>query len=203
MTNDVSKQERILEAARDRFARYGFSKVTMDEIASDVEMGKASLYYYFPTKEDLFFEVIKFEQDFFKKELRKILDKDISACNKLKEYVQKRLFYFQQLINLGALNVHAYFDNKMMFKELYDNFQKKELELIEEIIKEGQKNGEIKKELLPDVPIIFLHVLQGLRLRSLSRAKDKQLDNEQIEELKKEMLVTAGIFIKGIKSQKI
>jgi TetR/AcrR family transcriptional regulator len=200
MTNDVSKQERILEAARERFARYGFSKVTMDEIASDVEMGKASLYYYFPTKEDLFFEVIKLEQNYFKKEIKKILDKDISACNKLKEYVQKRLIFFQQLLNLGALNVHAYFDNKAMFKGLYDDFQKKELELIKEIIKEGQEDGEIKKELLPDMSTVFLHILQGLRLRSLSRSKDKTLDKEQIEELNKEMLITAGIFIKSIKN---
>lgn len=200
MTHDVSKQTKILEAARDRFAHYGFSKVTMDEIASDVDMGKASLYYYFPTKEDLFFEVIKLEQNYFKKEIKKVLDKDISACNKLKEYVQKRLYFFQQLINLGALNVHAYLEHKLMFKDLHDDFQKKELELIKEIIKEGQEKGEIKKELTADVPVVFLHILQGLRLRSLSRAKDKRLDEEQISELNKEMMITAGMFVKGIKN---
>jgi TetR/AcrR family transcriptional regulator len=35
----------ILEAAQRQFARYGLSKVTMDEIAEEVGMGKASLYY--------------------------------------------------------------------------------------------------------------------------------------------------------------
>ena len=53
MTEQLSteKQAVILDAARKRFAYYGFSKVTMDEIAADIGMGKASLYYYFPTKE--------------------------------------------------------------------------------------------------------------------------------------------------------
>ena len=48
------REKPIIEAARKRFAHYGFSKVTMEEIAADAEMGKASLYYYFPTKEELF-----------------------------------------------------------------------------------------------------------------------------------------------------
>ena len=38
------KEKAILEAARKRFAYFGFSKITMDEIASDVALGKASLY---------------------------------------------------------------------------------------------------------------------------------------------------------------
>ena len=59
------KQAVILDAARKRFAYYGFSKVTMDEIAADVGLGKASLYYYFPTKEGLFVEVIKDEKSQF------------------------------------------------------------------------------------------------------------------------------------------
>ena len=59
------KTQNILSAARRRFAHYGFSKVTMDEIAGDVEMGKASLYYYFPTKEDLFKAVVIQEQNEF------------------------------------------------------------------------------------------------------------------------------------------
>ena len=64
-----TKQQIIIDAARDRFAHFGFSKVTMDEIASDVELGKASLYYYFPTKEELFKAVITLEQDELKNDI--------------------------------------------------------------------------------------------------------------------------------------
>lgn len=54
MDKTKEKEQAILKAARERFAQFGFNKSTMDEIASDVELGKASLYYYFPAKEDLF-----------------------------------------------------------------------------------------------------------------------------------------------------
>lgn len=49
-----SKVVIILEAARKRFAHFGISKTTMNEIAADIGMSKASLYYYFPDKEKLF-----------------------------------------------------------------------------------------------------------------------------------------------------
>jgi len=56
------KEELILNAAQRRFASYGYSKVTMDEIAEDVGMAKASLYYYFPTKEVIFRSIVLHEQ---------------------------------------------------------------------------------------------------------------------------------------------
>jgi len=34
------------------FRRFGLAKVTMDEIAADLGISKAALYYYFPAKED-------------------------------------------------------------------------------------------------------------------------------------------------------
>ena len=58
MDKNSPKEKTIVEAARNRFAHYGFSKVTMEEIATDVGMGKASLYYYFPKKEDLFKKLV-------------------------------------------------------------------------------------------------------------------------------------------------
>jgi AcrR family transcriptional regulator len=59
------KEHLILDAAQNRFARFGFSKVTMDEIAEDVGMAKASLYYYYPSKEDVFRAVLRREQEQF------------------------------------------------------------------------------------------------------------------------------------------
>ena len=48
----------ILSASQKRFGRYGLSKTTMNEIAADVNMSKASLYYYFKNKEDIFKAVL-------------------------------------------------------------------------------------------------------------------------------------------------
>jgi AcrR family transcriptional regulator len=48
-----TKKTQILDAAYKRFSHYGYSKTTMKEIASDLSMSKALLYYYFPDKSQL------------------------------------------------------------------------------------------------------------------------------------------------------
>ena len=51
------KRALILKAAAHAFGRKGFHATTLEEIAADLKVTKASLYYYFSTKEELLFEV--------------------------------------------------------------------------------------------------------------------------------------------------
>ena len=46
--------EGIMESARGLFARYGYGKTTMDDIAEKAGKGKSSLYHYFKSKEEVF-----------------------------------------------------------------------------------------------------------------------------------------------------
>jgi AcrR family transcriptional regulator len=50
---------RIMEAAEDAFAYYGFSGASLQDIADRVGIKKASLFYYFKGKEELYAEVIQ------------------------------------------------------------------------------------------------------------------------------------------------
>lgn len=48
-----STRERILDAANRRFRQFGYTKTTMAEIATDVDMSAANLYRYFENKLDI------------------------------------------------------------------------------------------------------------------------------------------------------
>jgi AcrR family transcriptional regulator len=43
----------ILDAAERLLARYGYNKMTMDDLASEVGVGKGTLYLHFPSKEEV------------------------------------------------------------------------------------------------------------------------------------------------------
>ena len=47
------KNEQIIAAARRLFNRYGFKKVSMDEIAREAGVTKKTIYMYFSSKEEL------------------------------------------------------------------------------------------------------------------------------------------------------
>ena len=53
------KRDAIIEAAHKRFSHFGVGKTTMNEIAEDLSISKASLYYYFPDKLNLYAAVLK------------------------------------------------------------------------------------------------------------------------------------------------
>lgn len=195
---DKNKEKAIIDAARERFAHYGFSKVTMEEIALDVELGKASLYYYFPTKEDIFKAVIYREQNELKENIEQLLQKPETASNKLREYVKLRMQFFRDLINLGTLSVHSYMDNKSVFKKLFVDFEKAELILINKIIDEGIRTKEFISLYKDDISVVFLHILQGLRCRILRSAKGRELDKKTRDHLQSEMKIATEIFINGI-----
>ncbi len=58
MTDDIEIKDRILSRAEEMFLKFGYSKVTMDEIAANLGMSKKTLYKFFPSKEELVREII-------------------------------------------------------------------------------------------------------------------------------------------------
>ncbi|MGM1430244.1 TetR/AcrR family transcriptional regulator [Sphingobacterium lactis] len=53
-----NRKDQIIEAALKRFAHFGFHKTTMNEIADDLRITKANLYYYYPDKSTLILDVV-------------------------------------------------------------------------------------------------------------------------------------------------
>lgn len=58
MTNSEDKGtmgqfERILDFAQRRFFRYGYSSITIDEIAAELRMSKSTVYRFFKSKDEL------------------------------------------------------------------------------------------------------------------------------------------------------
>jgi AcrR family transcriptional regulator len=49
----VDTRRRILTVALDLFSRHGLEAVTVDHIADMADLGKGTIYNYFPTKEDI------------------------------------------------------------------------------------------------------------------------------------------------------
>ena len=49
----MTKKEEVIEAARELFCKYGYRKVSMDEIAKKSNVTKKTIYTYFKDKNDL------------------------------------------------------------------------------------------------------------------------------------------------------
>jgi AcrR family transcriptional regulator len=196
------KEKLILDAAQNRIARYGFSKVTMDEIAQDVGLAKASVYYYYPTKADIFRAVIAREQENFLEQAKEILQQSGSARMKLKYYVQHRISLGNQLLSLNALNSTFWQESTPGLKDLFIVFSRQEMEIIKAIVSEGNQRGEFAVASPEETAELILHVLQGLRLRFLQATQGQRETHEQIDSFEKRVYLLVETFLKGMETRK-
>jgi TetR/AcrR family transcriptional regulator, regulator of autoinduction and epiphytic fitness len=56
---DAQRRARLLDVALATFLRYGFRKTSMEEVARAAGLSRQGLYLHFPTKDDLFREVVR------------------------------------------------------------------------------------------------------------------------------------------------
>jgi len=198
----TEKQAVILNAARRRFAYYGFSKVTMDEIAADVGMGKTSLYYYFPTKESLFQEVVKQEKSQFFDDINSMVAEKITPCEMLRKYAAKRIEHFRNLANLRALGLQQHGEMKSWSLGLYEDFQNQEVKALMQILQIGKKSGDFVVSNLQQSAEVIMQMLYGPRSWVLHKVQ-LNLDDEEtfrlIEQATKEIV---EIILNGIKKRK-
>ncbi len=203
MTEQLSteKQAIILDAARKRFAYYGFSKVTMDEIAADVGLGKASLYYYFPTKENLFQEVLKNEKNQFFADIQSMIDKEVSPCDMLREYGQQRIRHFRTLANLRALQFQQSPEARSTFVNLFKDFQQQEVLLVQRILEAGKKSGEFAVSNIHQTAEAIIQMFYGPRAWLLLK-RERELDDETYRLLEQATKDIADMILNGIRKRK-
>ena len=192
------KVTRILEVAQKRFGLYGVEKTAMREIASDLRLSKASLYYYFPDKETLYSAVIEKEQAEFLSEISEKLEMIQEPGQLLREYVAVRLGYFRTLLNLSRLRLETYADLKPVFRETMQLFKAREKEIIIKIFEKGISTGIFSIGDTDQTASLFLDLLKGLRISVLNNKNTLFIENEEYEILLEKTLAFTEIFIRGL-----
>ena len=135
----------IIDTARALFKRTGFKKTTMGDIARSMGKAKSSLYYYYPSKEDIFEAVLESEMDELLEQIHREIDKASSSKEKLTIYCRCRLEKLKQLCNLSDALKSEIAELDCMMADLKSRFDTTHVELVKEILEEGVYNGEFKK----------------------------------------------------------
>ena len=82
------RREEIIHAAMKVFSQYGYERATMENIAAEAGIGKGTIYEYFPSKRQLFEDMIYFYLDKYKYNLREVIFKRQSFHQKFHNLCQ-------------------------------------------------------------------------------------------------------------------
>jgi len=139
--NSTAVRETIIEAAREIFARFGFRKATMDEIARTARKGKSSLYHYFKSKEEVFQAVIEQEAAEVMAEIFRAVQQEKKPQEKLRAYVITRMQAFKRVANLFTAFKDEYLESYGFIERMRKSYDRYEIETITSILQNGIKNG--------------------------------------------------------------
>jgi AcrR family transcriptional regulator len=195
----ANKVELIIEASQKRFGLFGIEKTSMREIANDLKLSKASLYYYFPDKESLYKAVVEKEQMEFISKISERIFSILEPEQLLLEYANARLSYFRTLLNLSRLRLEAYSELKPGFRETIQDFKEKEKEILKRIFEKGISSGIFFINDTDQTASLFLDLLKGLRTTLVNEKKTLFIEQEEYDLLLQKTIAFTNIFIKSLK----
>jgi AcrR family transcriptional regulator len=196
--NFSGTKAQILAAAEQQFCRFGFSKVTMEEIAAASGLRKASLYYYFTAKDDLFQAVMEKKRSEFRERVEELAGRDEPAASRIFAYTDARCDYFDGLQNMNIADYKQVSRNASAVREMFRAQAREEMQWLGALLADGARRGEFVLPAVATVAEAFLHIQQGLRLRFMRTYEPATAGAAELGQLRHELMLVTKIFLDGI-----
>lgn len=138
----TTTRDLILDATERIMSRYGFRKMTMEDIAKEARVGRRTIYLYFKNKEDVALSSIGRVVELAEARMKEILDSDLDTVDKLRQMLTERVMrrvravagYHESLDELFEVVRPAYIERRKQYFTI-------EKDLITKILTAGKSEG--------------------------------------------------------------
>jgi len=133
---------RILEAAEQLLARYGYKKMTMDELATEAGLGRRTIYAHFQDKEQLALACLDRTINALVDELRQWAESSSSPADRLERMLVGRiLFLFDRQQNYFHSLDDMYAALRSQYKSHREAYVRAEAAVFAGVLREGRRVG--------------------------------------------------------------
>ncbi len=158
------KRRTILESARALFLRFGKRKTSVDQIARTAGIGKGTIYTYFPSKDDIWGELLQSEADKLIRAIEGAVDNARSYRDKLTAYALTRFNYIQRELDVLNLDERILEEFYPEVEEIREIFLGREQKLIARLLSEGVATGEFRPVDTELLAFTIIAVMRGLEI---------------------------------------
>jgi AcrR family transcriptional regulator len=183
----------ILAAARSEFASKGFANATVDGIADRAGIAKGTVYLYFPSKNELFLELLRQGILELHENARREINAALDARGKLRAFLHARIEYcsrnreFFRIYYTEFLRMQARTGRERPeFQDLYEE----QARLLESIIETGIRSGQFRK--------LDVHKVSRLIYEVVRAAVAQHVLEWPSNETEETTALTLGIILGGI-----
>src|SRR5687767_4004152 len=170
--DSTSVRDSILEATDRLLARYGYRKMTVEDIAVEAGIGKGTIYLHFSSKEEVVLSHIDRIVERLKERLREIAGSDATAAERLRLMLVTRVLfrfdsvqhYTQSLNDLLAALRPGLLARRAQYFEA-------EAQIFAEVLRAGREAGELRFDDEQPTAHALLQATNGLLPYSLSTSE--------------------------------
>lgn len=151
--NRQLQTDKIVKAAKELFTERGLNDVQMKDVAERAGAGVATVFRYFPKKDELIVEVAIRSLDSVEAEFRRIVSMESSAFDRL-ELLLDTLLDAQKADHYKAARFREAFESYASFRteplpeiDRYLARQRQIMDLLEPLITDGENDGSINRSI--------------------------------------------------------
>jgi len=178
-------REQLVQSARQVFARFGYKKTALDDIARESRKGKSTIYYYFKSKDDIFKAVIDAEAEIRAQAIDDQIREIEDPKQKLKTYIYVRMLTLKMVVNYYEAIKNDLLDNLYFVNSLRTEHFEAEIQQVNNLLIEGIEKGIFtiqNPELAAKTIVTALHgfevplILKNLSDEEIQKAVDEMLN---------------------------
>ncbi len=159
------KRTHIKDSASEMFRKYGFIRVTVEELCEAASVSKATFYKYFPNKIELVKEILVENYEKGYKWFGDLIESKCPLTDKVEEIIDYKL---KQVEYWGDAFISDLLDSDEVLGDLILSTLKRFMSMFIDFIEKQQVMGEIRSDIKP-------HVILTLTMKIRELIKDPEV----------------------------
>lgn len=175
----VSKTKaKLVDVARQLFAKMGVENTTMNDIALASKKGRRTLYTYFKSKEDIYMAVVESELDMLSDMMKRVAEKNISPDEKMIEMIYTRLDAVKEVVFRNGTLRANFFRDIWRVEKVRKRFDAKEILLFKDVLREGVEKGVFRIDDIEMTAELVHYCVKGIEVPYIRGHIGAKLDDE-------------------------
>ena len=175
----VSKTKaKLVDVARQLFAKMGVENTTMNDIALASKKGRRTLYTYFKSKEDIYMAVVESELDMLSDMMKRVAEKNISPDEKMIEMMYTRLDAVKEVVFRNGTLRANFFRDIWRVEKVRKRFDAKEILLFKDVLREGVEKGVFRIDDIDMTAELVHYCVKGIEVPYIRGHIGAKLDDE-------------------------
>ena len=165
---EESKREQILDAAGRAFGSYGFRKTSVADIVREAGVARATVYNYFPTKEEIFSAVVRREINDVIRKVRDAAMKETNTLDRLRTAVTTQVDEIRNKVNVFRITTASLHEMLPRTHEASQELVEEALKVYRWILEEGVRAGEVVVDDVETTSWTILLAFKGVFITTVS-----------------------------------